>query len=190
MNFCVLKKTKPKKIAFWAYGWKSSHGMCPHRSQNSYNISTPFLLAYQAMSGTNILYHRQHHLNATFLSTSFLLHTRLCNGPLHCIGYINQCLDIFEHLRAFSFGFSLDVTLVLLLHPTSCLTVDSVKNKIYSIKNSFANMLCHTWWTYSHGYDKLWRLRHGGSAEQTCPVEFWGSGSGWRAQTHRSCRVR
>lgn len=108
MNFCVLKKTK--KIAFctgfWAYGWKSSHGMYPHCSHNSYNIATPFLLAYQAISGANILYHRQHHLHATFLSTSLLLNTRLCNGPLHCIGYINQCLDIFEHLRAFSFGFS------------------------------------------------------------------------------------
>lgn len=164
-------------------------GMCPHSSHNSYNISTPFLLAYQAISGANILYHRQHHLHATFLNISFLLHARLRNGQLHCIGYINQCLDIFEHLGAFSFGFFTDVTLVLLLHPTSCLTADSVKNNLHSIKHSFANMLCHTWWTYIHGYDKLWRLRHGGRAEQTCLVEFWESGSGWRAQTHRSCRV-
>lgn len=176
MNFCVLKKKI--KIAFWAYGWKRSHGMYLHSSHNSYNISTPFLLAYQAISGANILYHRQHHLHATFLSTSFLLHTRLCNGPLHCIGYINQCLDIFKHLQAFSFGFSQDATLLLLLHPTSRLTADSVKNKSYFIKHSFANMLCHTWRTYIHGNDKLWRLRHGGSAEQTCLVEFWGSGSG------------
>lgn len=172
MNFCVLKKKAQHFVLHSAFtAVKSSHRMYPHSTHN-YNISTPFLLTYQAISGANILCHRPHHLHPTFLSTRFLLYTWLCNGLLHSIGYINQCLDIFSICECFNLDFH---KMPLLCH---CSIQRSVWLQIlWKIRFSLPNIALPTC-----------SVTPGGLAVMPI-VEFWRSGSGWRAQTLRICRV-